>query len=65
MSIYISSVTDLKNWVDEHAGDNVGSDEIATIVHILHTDNKSPAWSEDWREYLDSLGSLTELLEDS
>ena len=64
MSIYISSMIDLENWVDEQAGDNVTVPEIAEIVKMIHFDPNSPAWGKDWQEYLDSLGSLTALLKD-
>lgn len=57
----ISSLNDLRNWVDNRTAD----DEVDAIADAIRDTCDCPAWGDDWSEFLESLpDDLGELLAD-
>jgi hypothetical protein len=57
-----ATVKDLRNWVWEHAGDNLNAQDIDAITEAIRSDLAFPPWGQDCSDFLASLPSLVELL---
>ncbi len=56
MQAKITSVQDIRNWVDNATSDWLDRDdtEIEMIVAYLRSQDDCPAWGTDWSSYLES-----------
>ena len=59
----MTTVRDLKNWVDTHIGDYPAPDDVQRVTNLIQDDPLRPAWGDDWTEYLDALPMLVTLLD--
>ena len=53
----MTTVSDLRTWVNDRIGDCCDS-EVAAVVDAIRQDAKCPPWGADWTEYLSSLPEL-------
>lgn len=60
-----TTVAALRNWVWEHAGDNLDAAEIDQITERIRSNADFPAWGKDCTAFLESLPeNLCELLDE-
>jgi len=59
----MTTVNDLRNWVDTATWEGRTEADLDTLVDAIRTKEGCPAWGEDFREFLDRLPeNLVELL---
>lgn len=51
----MSSVKDLRTWVEEHIGSDVDSTDVDRVTEAIQSIDEHPPWGTDWADFLGDL----------